>query len=65
MLTKTPVDQNMRPDGTHSNLSVSIFIAPKTHLGSQKCSAYEKIAKNVETHESYYVTLDDCAMYKM
>ena len=51
MLTKrsTHVDQIFRSQSIHSQLSVAIFIAPRTHLGAQKCSMYEKKAKNGKT----------------
>ena len=45
----TPVDQTLESESIHSQLSVAIFIAPRTHLGAQKCSMYEKKAKNGKT----------------
>ncbi len=48
MLTKrsTGVDQNFLSESMHSQLSVAIFRAPRSPLGAQKCSIYEKSAKN-------------------
>ena len=34
-----------------SQLSVAIFMAPRTHPGAQECSIYKKKSKNYETHE--------------
>ena len=44
MLTKrsTHVDQILGSESIHFKLSVAIFIAPRTHLGAQECSIYDK-----------------------
>ena len=51
MLSKwsAPVDQNLGSESRHSQLSVAIFIAPRTHLGAQKCFTYQKKCKNGRT----------------
>ena len=33
----TPVDQNLESESIHSQLSVAIFMASRTHLGTQEC----------------------------
>ena len=44
MLTKrsTGVDQNFLSESMDSQLSVAIFMTPRTHLGAQECSICEK-----------------------
>ena len=47
MLTKrsTHVDQNMRSDKVVSQLSITIFVAPRTHLVAQKSLISSKKSK--------------------
>ena len=60
----TPVDQNLESESIDSQLSLAIFMASRTHLGTQECSVYEKKSKNYETHEHLYAGLVDCAIYR-
>ena len=48
VLTKrsTPVDQNVRYDKVMSQLSLAIFVTPRTHLVAQKSPIYEKDSEN-------------------
>ena len=58
------VDQNLESESIDSQLSVAIFMASRTHLGTQECSVYEKKSKIYETHEHLYAGLVDCAIYR-
>jgi len=42
----THVAQNLGSESIHSKLSVAIFIAPRTYLGTQECSVNDKKPKN-------------------
>ena len=51
MLTKrsTGVDQNFLSKSIHFQLSVAIFMTPRTHLGPQECAIREKSPKNTKS----------------
>ena len=59
----TSVDQNFRSDKTYSQLSVAIFIAPRTHLGAQKSFICEKSRKKVGTRVDLALGLHFAAIY--
>ena len=48
VLTKrsTHVDQNIRSDKVMSQLSLAIFVTPRTHLVAQKSLIYQKKSEN-------------------
>ena len=65
MLTKrsTHVDQNLESGSTDSELSIAIFMASRTHLGTQECSIYDKKSKNGYIHENLPAGLAYAAIY--
>ena len=65
MLTKrsTSVDQNLGSESIPSKLSVAIFVASRTLLGTQECLIYQKKSKKGTTRADPLYWLVDCAIY--
>ena len=60
----TPVDQNLESESIGSKLSEAIFMASRTHLGTQKCSIYRKKSKKETTRVDLVHWLLLCAIYE-
>ena len=65
MFTKrsTLVDQNFESECIDSKLSIAIFVAPKTHLGTQECIIYSKNSKKQTIRVAWFLGLHYCAIY--
>ena len=59
----THVDQNLESESIGSKLSVAIFMASRTHLGTRKCSVYQKKSKNLRSRAHPVHWLHFCAIY--
>ena len=65
MLSKrsTHVDQILGSESIPSKLSVAIFVASRTLLGTQECLIYQKKSKKGTTRADPLYWLVDCAIY--
>ena len=59
----THVDQNLESESIYSQLSVAIFMASSTHLGTQECMILEFYPQKRTFPAFLYTNLGSCLIY--